>query len=85
MQCLSVSPLFSERQYTYSCRPGQAADEGAFQTVRRSGGRLRSGPRREDHHLHRPAGVLGHGVLPGGFTHLLFQAPNDKETDNDIC
>lgn len=30
--------VFSERQHAHSSRPGEAADERAFQTVQRSGG-----------------------------------------------
>lgn len=55
----------SERSHAHGRRPGQAADEGALQPVRRSGGRLRICSRREDHHLHWPAGLLGHGLFPG--------------------
>lgn len=57
--------VFSERPYAHSDWPGEAADERAFQPVQRSGGRLRAGPRGEDHHLHWPAGILGYGLLPG--------------------
>lgn len=51
-RCQSRFCLFSERSYAYSSRPGEAVDEGALQAVQRSGGRLRAGPRGEDHHLH---------------------------------
>ena len=64
-RCQSRFCLFSERSYAYSSRPGEAVDEGALQAVQRSGGRLRARPRGEDHHLHWPAGILGHGLLPG--------------------
>lgn len=55
----------SEGQHAHCRRPGQAAHERALQAVQWSGGRLRAAPRGEGHHLQRPAGILGHGLLPG--------------------
>lgn len=67
--------VFSERSHAHSCWPSTAVDERTLQPIQRSGGRLWARPRGEDHHLHWPAGVLGHGLLPGdasrGATHTL--------------
>lgn len=57
---------FSERPHEDSGGSGTTSDEGAIRSVQWPGGRLRVWPRRESHHLHRPPGILGYGVLPGG-------------------
>ena len=77
VKCVCV---FSAEQHAHGGGPGQAAHKGAFRPVPWTGGRLRAGPRGEDHQLHGPGGLLGDGLLPGQRPTVDFTRSSEETT-----
>lgn len=79
LKCVSPCSC-SKRPDAHRCGSSQTADERTIRSIQRARGWLRFGPRRENNHLHWPAGLLGHGLLSGE-VHLK----NDEKDLSVFC